>query len=284
LLRVIDVGAIDDRAQMVDPLDWQFRKAEAESYLQTRADELQRTGLNVKVELREGKAAENVVDYAQDSGVELIILSSHGQSGLSGWNVSGAVQKIIQRARTSVMIVRAYQPAYPEIDSLRYQRIMVPLDGSQRAEAVLPVANNLARLHEAEILAVHVVRQPEIPRRTPPTPEDIELVQRITERNRVEAEHYFEELDNRIDARLETRLMVGDSVPGLLESVVEEENVDLVLLSAHGYTGESRWPYGSTVISFIAYGIAPLLIVQDLPRDQLEPSQAEMAAKEYGGR
>ena len=81
---------------------------------------------------------------------QLIILSSHGQSGLSEWNVSSVVQKIVLRARTSIMIVRAYQRIPPETAGLRYRRILVPLDGSQRAECVLPVAVTLARSHEAK--------------------------------------------------------------------------------------------------------------------------------------
>jgi hypothetical protein len=54
-------------------------------------------------------------------------------------------------------------------------------------------------------------------------------------------------------------------------------------MSAHGYTGAARFSYGSLVTSFIAYGSAPLLIVQDLPPDELQPSQAEVASTEYKG-
>ena len=58
-------------------------------------------------DLRRNKSA----DFRTPTTPQLIIMSSHGQSGLSGWNVSGVVLKIILRARTSIMIVRAYQPS-----------------------------------------------------------------------------------------------------------------------------------------------------------------------------
>ncbi|MEA3398019.1 MAG: universal stress protein [Chloroflexota bacterium] len=48
----------------------------------------------------------------------------------------------------------------------------------------------------------------------------------------------------------------------LLHNLVEQVDADLVVLSAHGHSGETRWPYGNVVVSFIGYGATPLLIVQ----------------------
>jgi nucleotide-binding universal stress UspA family protein len=284
LLRVLDpVGAVT-RPRPVDPLDWQIRKAEAETYLKSLAERFQGSGLQIDVEVREGKAAESVIEFARSSNADLILLSSHGQSGISGWNISSVVQKIILRAQTSVMIVRAYHPAIQELERMCYGRILLPLDGSQRAENVLPTAATLARQHKALVLVAHIVHHPEMPRRTPPAQEDIDLANQVVERNRVEAENYLHEIQSRLDARVETRLLVHDSASAALHALVEQEKVDLVILSAHGYTGDTRWPYGSLVISFIAYGSTPLLIMQDLPRGRIEPSLAELAAQERGGR
>jgi hypothetical protein len=73
-------------------------------------------------------------------------------------------------------------------------------------------------------------------------------------------------------------------VSGSIYDLVDQVEADLVMMSAHGYTGKSRWPYGGLVISFIAYGNTPLFILQDLPRERIEPTEAELAAREVGGR
>jgi nucleotide-binding universal stress UspA family protein len=284
LMRILDKPSQTYSKETVDPLDWQIRKAEASAYLEQQAAKLVDSGLEVRTEIREGNAAESIVEYAQLNDIPLIMLSSHGQSGITGWNVSSVVQKVILRARTSIMIVRAYKPGALETNELRYQRILVPLDGSQRAESVLPRATAIARTQDAQIIIAHVVRQPEMPRRTPLTQEDQELVERVTGRNRAEAEKYLAELKTRLDVNTETRLLISRSVISTLHEFIEREQVDLVFLSAHGFTGETRWPYGSTVVSFIAYGTTPLLIYQDLHRDKILPTQAEMVAKEYGER
>ena len=55
------------------------------------------------------------------------------------------------------------------------------------------------------------------------------------------------------------------------------------MLVAHGYSGEGRWPYGSIATSFIAYGTTSLMIMQDLPANEIKKTMAEIAAHESKG-
>ncbi|MDY7076989.1 MAG: universal stress protein, partial [Chloroflexota bacterium] len=157
LLRVLERTRTADRTLSIDPLAWHIRKAEAGSYLDGVAAHLQEAGVRTEKAIVEGRAAERIVEFARDQNVNLIVLSSHGRSGLSGWNISGVVQKIILRACMPTMIVRAYQSVAGDLSGLRYRRLLVPLDCSQRAECVLPLATTLARFHESQLLLAHVV-------------------------------------------------------------------------------------------------------------------------------
>ncbi len=283
LLQVLERPATSGPVRFVDPLRWYMSEAEARAYLDGWASRLREAGLRVHSALLEGQAAERIIEFARAEAASLIILSSHGRSGLSGWNVSSIVQKIILRAYVSAMLVRAYQPASTELIGLRYQRLLLPLDGSQRAECALPLATHLARFHRAELLLAHVVSRPPMPRRLTVAQEDIELADRIAERNRIEALRYLEQLRPQQDVDVRTRLLVGDHVAAILHDLVEQESVDLVVLSAHGYSGGTRWPYGSMAVNFIGYGTTPLLIVQDLSPDEVERTRAEMLARERKG-
>ncbi|HEX6385268.1 MAG TPA: universal stress protein [Anaerolineae bacterium] len=280
LLHVLERSDLQEQAQL-DPLDWHLRKAEAQTYLHGIGARLEEIGLQTESVLLEGPAADRVIEYAHEHDFGLIALSSHGRSGLSGWNVSSVVQKVIHRAYKSILIVRAYQIDKDQ-DGVYYRRILVPLDGSQRAESVLPLATRLAQQHQADLLIAHVVARPEMLRRTPLTPEDNELVERLIERNRTEAARYFERLQPRLAASAQTRLLVGDNVSGALHHVAEQEEIDLVMMSAHGYSADSQRPYGSIVTSFITYGATPLFIFQDLPPQEIEPTSAEEAVKANG--
>jgi nucleotide-binding universal stress UspA family protein len=264
-------------------LGWNLRKAEAEAYLEGWTARLQEIGFRTESRILEGQAAEQIIEFAHSQSVELIVLSSHGRSGLSGWNISSVVQKIILRAYVPTMIVRAYQPCAGDLRSLRYRRLLVPLDGSQRAECVLPLVTSLARFHGSQLLLAHLVRRPEIPRPVPLTQEELELVNQLTERNRLFASNYLEKISAQLPVGVETRLLVSDDIAATLHDLVEEEDVDVVVLGAHGYSGRTKWPYGSVALGFIIYGTTPLLIVQDLSQEEVETTLAEMAAAEHKG-
>ncbi len=284
LLQVLERTQDRSQAQFVDPLGWYMGAAEARTYLGNLAARLQKAGLQVETTFLEGQAAERIIEFARDRDVSLIVLSSHGQSGLSGWNVSSIVLKITLRSYLPVMIVRAYQPPAPDLMGLRYRRLLVPLDCSQRAECVLPLATTLARFYGAELLAGHVVTRPQMPHRAPLAPEERELATQIIERNRLEATRYLRQLQPRLsDVDVRMHVAVGDHAAETLHELVEQADVDLVVLSAHGYSGGTKWPYGSLVLNFIGYGATPLLIVQDLSPEEVERTQAEMAARERKG-
>lgn len=168
-----------------------------------------------------------------------------------------------------------FQPRAPQ--AARYGRILTALDGSKRAECVFPWVRRMAERHEAAVILAHVVVEPALPRLTPPSQEDMELSRRLIERNRHEATAYLQDAKNRLGVAADVRVLQGSKAAVLLHDLVEEEGVDLVVLSAHGYGGESRWPFGDVATSFIDYGGTPLLIVQDMERgaDQIMDVTAE---------
>jgi nucleotide-binding universal stress UspA family protein len=282
LLRAVEREATPG-SQAVDPLSWHMRKSEADTYLSEIAGRLRDTGLSVKTVLTEGSAPGRIIGYARDEDVGLIIISSHGRSGLSRWNINSVVQKVILQAYAPTMIVRAYQPSPEGLTGLRYQKLLVPLDGSKRAECTLPWADSLAEFHGCRIVLTHVVNRPEVPRRAPLTEEERDLVERLTELNRQEGEAYLQDVSSRLVSAADVRVLVSGNPAAALHQVVDEEDIDLVLMAAHGYSGQARWPYGSIALNFVAYGSTPLLMIQDVPPEEAAMTEAERAARERAG-
>ena len=289
LLRILEKNHAGTSAQLFDLLNWQINKTRAALYLEKVQERLQKLNIRVQTEVLEGLIAEGITEYAQNQGMKLIILSSHGRHGLTQWGISSITQKIILSVQTSLLVVRAHQyvghsDGLTEVPA--YRHILVPLDGSQRAENVLPIITQLANFHKSQIHLVQVVQTPEMARQMPPVREDIELSNRVVERNRVEAEHYLEQLKSRSyleGITIQTHLIAGDNAAVALHQIEEQEHIDLVVLSAHGYSGNHQWPYGSMVNNFIMYGKVSLLIVQDLPVKQ-EPTSPELLSSERAER
>lgn len=266
----------------VDPLSWALRKVEMESNLKEVASHLQKCGVSVDHVLLGGPPAVRIIEYAHHDESDLIILSSQRQDTVSGWNISNVAQKVVQRAHTSTMIVRAGQYSNSSPFATPYRRILVPLDGSWRAESGLPWAKNLASYYNAKLILAHVVTQPYLFHRLSPIDKDAILVKRLVEQNLAEAEAYLNRLQSRLPVESEIHLCVSDNVENTFRELIERNQIDLVLLSAHGHSSNTQRPYGSQALNLILYGNTPLLIKQDLLPHQIELTQAELAAKDLG--
>lgn len=281
IVHVLPTSDVHIDIPSVDPLDWRLRKMEARLYMEEIASMLSGQGINVETALLQGEAAESIAQYAKEHSVDLTIMSSHGRSGLNSWNVGSVVQKVALTTHTSVMVVPAYRTREGELTTaLRYNTIVAPLDGSQRAESVLPLLRALGQQNAAEIQFVTVVPRPEMPRRIPRSSGADVLVDQLMDRNRTEAEAYLSQLQSRIDGNTSEHILLGNDVVGTLHDFIGQQEADLVILSAHGHSANGARRYGSLVTSFIAYGSTPLLIIQDLSPDEILKSAAEVAAEE----
>jgi len=283
LLRMLDKNQAGEKGQLFDLVNWEIQKTEAKVYLEKIAARLLKYSLQVDATVLEGLVAESITEFAQNRGIKLLILSSHGRSGLSQWGLSSVSQKIIYSAPTSVFIIRAHQPTASELVERKYTRILVPLDGSRRAENVLPMVTLLARFHQSRIHIVHVVKTPEMARQMPLAREDVDLSERMVSRNQEEAIRYLDQvrLHSPLDGiDIQTHLITSDDAAAALHGLVEKEGIDMVVLSAHGYSGSDQWPYGGLVNNFILYSKVPLLVVQDLPAKE-ETANAEMTPREH---
>jgi nucleotide-binding universal stress UspA family protein len=280
LLHVLERPRDTGSLQPVDPLKWVLKKHEAEGYLKRLAMRFKEAGLEAEYALREGPPAEVIINQANLAEVDLIVLSTHGSSGLSGWNVSSVVQKIILRANKSSLLVRAYQPPDEVVEQIHYRCIFVGLDSSARAELVLPVAVRLAQYYKASLTLGTVVEKPDIVSRLPLSEEDALMVETITMRNQKASSHYLEQVSAQLSPtgiEVKTKLVTSTNTLSSLHSMVEEEKADLVMLVAHGRSADGRWPYGSVTTSFIAYGSTSLFIMQDLANNDIQQTMAEQA-------
>jgi nucleotide-binding universal stress UspA family protein len=264
----------------VDMVVWQLQKAEAEAYLERISMRLQAAGVAAEGIVAEGQPANAIIECARRNQVDLVVLCSHGASGLADWHIGGVAQKVLFRSYLSSLLIRAHQPIQVGGADLRYQRILAPLDGSRRAECVLPFATSLARCHGAQLLLAHVFRRPEMPRQLPTPSEDQELADRLVAHNRAYMTEYFEQLKSRLPVDTEVRLLESDDVAAALHELALSEQVDLVVMSAHGHVGGNRWPYGSVATNFIVYGATSLLLIQDLSEAECAPTPMEVAMRE----
>ncbi len=262
----------------------------------------------VEYSILEGKTAENIVNFAQSENIDLLVISTHGSGGLSRWNISSITQKVIDLVYLPILIVRAYDPPVIENARVYYRNILLPIDSSRRAECSLsaaitlagganpkePASNSIEELsnhdlpdaapHSTKLILAAVVPPPEIPIPIPYPVEIDRLSSQLMDVSRQAVITYLNEMKSRLPVKCESCLVEGKNVSSAIRDLVIQEEIDLVILCAHGYTGESSWPYGSVARNYMEHGIKPVLIIQDVPRSRVQPTAAEIAAKTSGRR
>lgn len=284
LIRVVYQEESTDQHGLINPMDWQMRKSEADAYLQSVKKRLEDIGLESEAQITEGRPAEQINEFAKNEDVDLIIMSSHGKSGPSAWNINSTVQKVLLRAFMPVMIIRAYGVDLQDLEGLTYERLFLPMDGSLRSECVLPLAESISKFQDSHIFLTHIVEEPKLPRQTPVTEEIKSITDQLREINIKEAEKYFSNIRKHFSEENVEIIIESSKEPTVaLHNIIDREKIDLVLLSAHGYSGENRWPYGKIALNFIAYGTTPLIIIQDLEEDEIGKTLAEQYAEQSKG-
>jgi nucleotide-binding universal stress UspA family protein len=275
LLRVLECPP--SGAALFDPVEWEMQRSEARERLDRLVDTRRAAYESIDTDLVEGHAAQEICLWARHHDADVTVLSSHGASGATQWSLASTARKLVDRVPGSFMLIPV--AARPVSDAMaRYRRILVPMDGSLRAESVLPVALRLARAGQAEIILGHVVPIPELTEIGPLDSEAVELRERLVERNERIASAYLDRLRVRLaanDGTIRTVVLRAADVRSRLARLIADENVDLVVLSAHGRSGRADVPFGSSVEYLLAHATAPLLILREgPPRVPARPPEA----------
>ncbi len=220
--------------------------------------------VKVKPALLVGHAAEEIVDYADKENADLIIIATHGRSGISRWVLGSVATKVLSAAKRPVALIRAEGVRDSAGEKGMIKKALVPLDGSRESEAVIPYVEELASGLEAEVVLLHVTApaypvyiMPTEPVQIPFSEEEVQLL-------RSKAEAYLEDVGSALKGKgINTKLEVrfGGSADEIIK-VADEVGADLVAMSTHGRSGISRWAFGSTADRVLHAGNTPILLVR----------------------
>lgn len=254
-------------AQPTDALAWEIARQEARAYLERHQQEAAAAlGRPVQIRLEQGHPAERIIGLARELGTDLTMLGSHGEGGLTEWNLGSTVQQVLAVMRGSVFV--AHAGITPTV--LVPKRILVPLDGSLRTECVLPTAARIARAYTAELVLVHVVQEP-VASSVLTTGEDLTLATQLAARLEANARRYLDAVRDRLIHEvpsLYTLVLRHANERQCLLELCEREHIDLVVLSAHGVACDPARSFGSVTAHLLTHSTVPLLVIQDLAPEQ----------------
>jgi nucleotide-binding universal stress UspA family protein len=227
-------------------------RREAAAYLQRIAGEQRRRGLAVECAAVDGPAAAALLGRAREAPVDLIVLTTRGRGGLGRLLLGSVADAVVRHAPCPVLLVRAGVRPLESQALYDRGRILVALDGSARAERVLPHVRSLAvgLGSKVTLLQVHVAS---------PAPLGV-----VTAVGRVAQQAYLAEQAQRlrhvgIDA--EARLADGDPADEIVRQA-ERPRTSLVALTTRGRGGLDRLVLGSVADAVIRRAPCAVLVVR----------------------
>jgi nucleotide-binding universal stress UspA family protein len=137
-----------------------------------------------------------------------------------------------------------------------FQRILVPLDGSTRAESALQVAVRIARAYGGTLTLLQAVET---------IADHGAYLRPIIEEEKAEATAYLEGLAGSPElagTQVEIQVPVGAVAPTII-TAAQSSHTDLIIMSSHGYTGFRRWTLGSVAEKIARHAPVPLLILRE---------------------
>ncbi|HEU5229428.1 MAG TPA: universal stress protein [Ktedonobacteraceae bacterium] len=144
-----------------------------------------------------------------------------------------------------------------------FQRILVPLDGSKRAEQAVPVAAKLARTFGGSLVLLHVVTSPaDFAHFSWKSPQEM---QQALDADTAKAAHYLATIaasNELVGIKVTTEVPPGDPAMTMLP-IMRADDVDFVVMCSHGVTGDHRWRFGSVAQKVARHSPVPVLVLRE---------------------
>jgi nucleotide-binding universal stress UspA family protein len=224
----------------------------AQEYLADVVADLSGSGYNTSTRLATGKPAEIITENAKDGTVDLVCMTTHGRSRVSRLVVSSVTTDVIYETTPPLLVIRPTD----NWRSMRttFKRILVPLDGSEIAEQVLPYVHELAYKFDSDVTLLS----------SPEGSDSDDFTDKVTA--------YLKKVANVLEQKgVKVNTLVRSTSPTqAILNVCKEVNIDLLMMVSHGRGGlerQDRVKLGSVVDTVLQETMCPLFLVSAKKQD-----------------
>ena len=230
-------------------------RADAGRYLESVKNSLGEVGTEVSVVGKQGEAASVIIEEAETGSSTIVMISSHGRSGVTRWAMGSVAEKVLQATNNPLLIIRDQTGEGTSMiegdkDShdwnalLSVSNIIIPLDGSPLSEQVIPHATVLANSLGVPVTPIRVSNSPE------DDSENIEYLKNVAKGIR--------------DAGLQSNdgdVLHGNPATAIIQMTETIPN-SLVAMTTRGRSGIQRWVMGSVTDRVVRHSSSPALVIR----------------------
>jgi len=250
------------------PLKAEYRQ-EKQKYLDGMVRRLREVSdVPVTAELLDGDVVPAILKAAEE--VDLVVMTTHGRGPLARFWLGSVADQLVRELSAPLLLIHPAKEPPDFKEEPAFRRILLPLDGTELSEQIIPPARQLARLMHAEFRLLRVIRTavpPDFGHRDsgfvpPHAREMVAQMDAIRRRQEEEAQRYLLGVGERIRSiglTTETKV-VFDETPAAAILQEARRSVDLVAVATHGYGGLKRLWLGSVADKVIRGSAVPVLV------------------------
>jgi nucleotide-binding universal stress UspA family protein len=264
-------NAFDSEIHVVgvcDPGDKQ-EQLECGRYMAGKVVDLQgrlpRLKASIKTRVIFGKSADEILSYAEKETIDLVVMSSHGKSGINHWSLGSTVNKVLRHIHIPLLIVRTKDP--PDTRSV-FARIEVPLDGSERSAGVLPTIDQLARHLHCELILVQVV-EPGMHVRTIGGLDYVPFKERNLNVTAAAAREYLESVSANLSetgARVTLQVLAGEAAHEI-HTLADVRQCTLIAMCSYRNSTMEAWVMGRVATRVLDSSTQSVWLVPTIAKD-----------------
>ena len=222
------------------------------------------TGITVdNCVVEQGQADQIIIEKAARDKGTLIGMATRGRSGIHRWLMGSVAEKVLRGAANPLLLVRGNEEGKSE-GAATLKSIIVPLDGSKRAEAVLPPAMDLAKKLSLEIVLTRAYQIPLSAYGGADAafiPNNEGLLTLVREEAGAYLETKVNELHQNGIEKVSSILLVGSGADEIID-LARGTPDNLIAMCTHGRSGVKRWALGSVTEKVVRHSGDPVLVVR----------------------
>ena len=219
-------------------------------------------GGTVRCTIQTGSAAEAIINSAATDKQTLIALATHGRSGLDRWLLGSVAEKVLRGGSNPTLVVRARDDKNPSWAMATLKRIIVPLDGSEMSEGILPYIKELAKQLDLEVKLVRLYGGLSAAGDGFYSPHQLDaLTARLREETVTYLESKTEEMKRQGLDRISFAAKEGSEADEIL-AIARQTPDTMIAMCTHGRSGVQRWALGSVTERVVRHSDNPVLVVR----------------------
>jgi nucleotide-binding universal stress UspA family protein len=222
------------------------------------------SGIAARCLVKQGRAADIIVEIAAAEKDTLIMMATHGRSGLNRFFLGSVTEKVLRATSSPLLVVRAKEKAVAGGEAI-FKSLVVPLDGSELAESVMPSVVALAKQLDLEVILFRAYAVPYGAYSTGEGFYDPVNLEAFLARLRQETIDYLEgktaELKRQGLAQVSYVAKEGMSADEIIKFARATPD-NLIAMCSHGYSGVKRWVLGSVTETVVRHAGDPVLVLR----------------------